>query len=84
MLPPEGPPDCIEGNPLKTGTADHAVATVAGGLPPREGGSVPKRHHVVPRFYLERFSLNGHVELVPRDNVGKSFPVSIDRALAEN
>jgi hypothetical protein len=50
----------------------------------RTSGSNPKRHHTVPRFYLERFSVDGQVELVDRSDFGKSFLIHIERALAEN
>jgi hypothetical protein len=52
--------------------------------PNRTGGSDPKRHHTVPKFYLERFSVDEHVELVDRNNFEKWIPASIKRALAEN
>lgn len=53
--------------------------------PKRTGGSNPKRHHVVPRFYLERFAIKNQVELVERDDLNRPpFPVSIDKALTGN
>lgn len=52
--------------------------------PERTGGNNPKRHHVVPRFYLERFAIKGQVELIKRDDPTRSFPISIEKALAEN
>jgi hypothetical protein len=52
-------------------------------LPARDGGSNPKRHHVVPRFYLERFAIKGQVELVERNDPTLSFLVSVEKALAQ-
>ncbi len=50
---------------------------------PPKGGSFPKRHHTVPRFYLERFAVDDQVELVDRNDFEKWFPINIDKALAE-
>jgi hypothetical protein len=49
-----------------------------------KAGSEPKLHHTVPQFYLERFAVDGNVELVRRDDFGKSFLISVPKALAEN
>ena len=49
-----------------------------------KGGDFPKRHHTVPKFYLERFAVDEQVELIYRDDFARSFPINIDRALAEN
>jgi hypothetical protein len=52
-------------------------------LPPNKGDR-PKRHHTVPKFYLERFAVDGSVELVRRDDLTTSFPRTIEQALTEN
>jgi hypothetical protein len=39
---------------------------------------------MVARFYLERFAVDGNVELVHRDDFGRSFPIGVKKALAEN
>jgi hypothetical protein len=52
--------------------------------PERTGGSNPKRHHVVAKFYLKRFAVAENVELVRRDDSQPPFLCGIERALAEN
>jgi hypothetical protein len=46
-------------------------------------GSRPKRHHLVPRFYLRRFAINDQIQMVTRDLPRKSFVTSIDNALVQ-
>ncbi len=46
-------------------------------------GARPKRHHVVPKFYLRRFAVNDRVQLVSRDEPRKTFVTSVDNALVQ-
>jgi hypothetical protein len=41
----------------------------------------PKRHHVVPEFYLRRFAVDGNVTLVDRNEPTKRFTSSVENAL---
>jgi hypothetical protein len=43
----------------------------------------PKRHHVVPEFYLKRFGQNGRIELLDRTDLGRSITTTVDNALVE-
>lgn len=45
--------------------------------------SDPKRHHVVPEFYLKRFSLDGEIELVARDDPKDVVCTGVSAALAQ-
>ncbi|ACY13697.1 DUF4238 domain-containing protein [Haliangium ochraceum] len=44
--------------------------------------TTPKRHHVVPRFFLQRFALGNQVELVDRHDRTKRITTSVEKALA--
>jgi hypothetical protein len=41
----------------------------------------PRRHHLVPRFILERFAKDGALELIERDDLSKVIPSSVSNAL---
>jgi hypothetical protein len=43
----------------------------------------PKRHHVVPAFFLRRFARDGVVELIPRDDLSRVIPAGVENALVE-
>ena len=43
----------------------------------------PKRHHIVPEFYLRRFADAGKVELLKRSNLAESIHTSVENALVE-
>jgi hypothetical protein len=43
----------------------------------------PKRHHLVPQFYLQRFGLNNKVELVYREDLNRSIVLEVENALFE-
>lgn len=43
----------------------------------------PKRHHIIPQFYLKLFSDNGQIEIFKLDG-SKPFRTSTTRAFAEN
>jgi hypothetical protein len=43
--------------------------------------SEPKRHHLVSRFYLERFARDGVVEVVDRNDFSKAFSSRVENAL---
>jgi hypothetical protein len=45
--------------------------------------SEPKRHHVVPEFYLKRFSHEGEIELVARDDCRAVISTGVSAALAQ-
>ncbi len=45
--------------------------------------SEPKRHHLVPEFYLRRLAHNGIVELVDRHDPQRVDRVSVQNALVE-
>lgn len=46
-------------------------------------GNTPKRHHTVPKFYLERFAVGTNVMLVKRDDFTVSLPTDITNATVE-
>jgi hypothetical protein len=41
----------------------------------------PKRHHLVPKFILERFAKDGAIELVEREDFSKVIPTNPQKAL---
>jgi len=43
----------------------------------------PRRHHVVPKFFLRRFAVEDQVQLVRRDDLSRSFLANVDDALVE-
>jgi hypothetical protein len=45
--------------------------------------SEPKRHHVVPEFYLRRFSREGEIELVARDDCRAVVSTGVSAALVQ-
>lgn len=49
----------------------------------RGKGNIPKRHHTVPKFYLERFAVDGNVTLVKRDDFACSLPTDVTNATVE-
>ena len=50
----------------------------------RRVSSAPKGHHVVAKMLLRRFSANGHVTLVARDDFARTHTCNIDNALKIN
>lgn len=46
--------------------------------------SEPKFHHLVPKFYLERFTKDGKVEVVERNNPARFFAAKPRNVLGEN
>ena len=45
--------------------------------------SEPKRHHLVPQFYLKRFGLNDRVDLLDPNDLRKSRSVTIENAIVQ-
>lgn len=45
--------------------------------------SEPKRHHTLPQFYMERFAVDGRVDVVDRDDPSKFFNAKPRNILAE-
>jgi hypothetical protein len=45
--------------------------------------SESKLHHTVPQFYLDRFTRDGKVEVVDRNDLSKFFPATPKNAVAE-
>src|SRR4051794_16387909 len=45
--------------------------------------NTPKRHHIVPQFYMKRFAQNDLVEVVTRDDFSKVFQTGTANALVE-
>jgi hypothetical protein len=43
----------------------------------------PKRHHLVPQFYLRRFAMGNNVELVRREDPKRSIRLDVENALFE-
>jgi|GEM_PF-3363835 len=43
----------------------------------------PKRHHVVPDFYLQRWSKNEKLMVVDRDDLSKRYPTAVKNASVE-
>lgn len=46
-------------------------------------GSEPKRHHVVPDFYLQRFARNGRLVVVDRSNPHRRYTAAVSNAAVE-
>lgn len=46
--------------------------------------SQPKRHHIVPAFYLRRFAVNDQVTAVDRSDFTRSFTTSVDNVPVES
>ncbi len=45
--------------------------------------NIPRRHHVVPKFFLSRFAIDDQVQLVRREDLSCSFLANVDDALVE-
>lgn len=46
-------------------------------------GNEPKRHHVVPDFYLQRFAKKGKLMVVDRDDLNRRYPSMVENAAVE-
>jgi hypothetical protein len=44
--------------------------------------TTPKRHHVVPKFFLQRFALDDKIELVDRHDLSTRITTNVEKALA--
>jgi hypothetical protein len=44
--------------------------------------TTPKRHHVVPKFFLKRFALDDTIELVDRHDLSMRITTNVEKALA--
>ena len=43
----------------------------------------PKRHHTLPRFYMERFAKDGMIDVLDRENLDRFFKAPPSKAIAE-